>query len=67
MLRLLLERSGKLACSPSLPAAAPSRCGVSSSVACLVTLSSALQNPGLITLSQAFGSIKDQVARSLLK
>jgi hypothetical protein len=26
-----------------------------------------LQNPGLVTLSQAFGSIKDQVARSLLK
>jgi hypothetical protein len=26
-----------------------------------------MQNPGLVTLSQAFGSIKDQVARSLLK
>ncbi|KAI3434836.1 hypothetical protein D9Q98_002891 [Chlorella vulgaris] len=29
--------------------------------------SAGVNNPGLVTLSQAFGSIKDQVARSLLK
>jgi hypothetical protein len=35
--------------------------------ACLPACLPALQNPGLVTLSQAFGSIKEQVARSLLK
>lgn len=33
----------------------------------LPALHAAMQNPGLVTLSQAFGSIKEQVARSLLK
>ena len=52
---------GSALCSPRKPPTCPAP--APALPACLP----ALQNPGLVTLSQAFGSIKEQVARSLLK
>lgn len=55
-------RSQLAAAQPSLPCQ-PLACLPQQVCPSLCTV----QNPGLVTLSQAFGSIKEQVARSLLK